>query len=256
MNVKLTLAYCGTHLKGWQKTPVGPSIEEILEQALSKILQDKITLQAASRTDAGVHAEGQIVNFFLKKPFNLNRLKWSLNALLSPQIAVLQIEEMPLEFHPTLDALKKEYWYHICNVHFQLPFHRDTSWHFPYPLDSEAMRRASLHMQGSHDFSAFCNERNLWDRDPVCHLESIEILSMPNDRLQIKMTGNHFLYKMARNLVGTLVYSGCGKLEESAIPKILKSQDRTQAGITAPAHGLTLKRVFYHDVQKRPLLVR
>jgi tRNA pseudouridine38-40 synthase len=249
MNIKLTLAYVGTPYKGWQKTHMGPSIEAILEQTLSKILQHDIALQAASRTDAGVHAEGQIANFFLKKPFNLDRLKWSLNNLLPREIKVTQIKEVPLHFHPTLDAVKKEYWYHICTNATQLPFHRDTSWHFPFPLDTEAMSRASKLLQGTHDFSAFCNERALWDRDPVCHLEKIEILPLGH-RLRITMTGSHFLYKMARNLAGALIYVGCGKLKEDAIPDILASKDRTKAGVTAPAPGLTLKRVFYHDLQE------
>ncbi len=244
-NIKLVIAYFGAAYAGWQKTKLGSNIEETLEQALSKILQHDVKLQAASRTDAGVHAEGQVVNFILQKPRDLNRLKYSLNGLLPKDIAVLSAEEMPMDFHPTLDALKKEYWYHICNGPTQLPFHRDTSWHFPYPLNSEAMREAANHLLGTHDFSAFCNERPLWDRSSVCHLEKIEISPLPGSRFNIAMTGDHFLYRMARNLAGTIAYVGCGKLLADQIPSILQNKDRTQAGVTAPAHGLTLKRVFY-----------
>ncbi len=244
-NIKLVIAYLGAAYAGWQKTELSPSIEETLQQALSKILQYDVKLQAASRTDAGVHAEGQVVNFILQKPHDLNRLKFSLNGLLPKDIAVVSAEEMPLTFHPTLDAIKKEYWYDICNGPTQLPFHRDTSWHFPYPQDIEAMREAAKHLLGSHDFSAFCNERPLWDRSPVCHLEKIEISALPGSRFRIAMTGDHFLYRMARNLAGTIAYVGCGKLLADKIPSILQNKDRTQAGVTAPAHGLTLKRVFY-----------
>jgi tRNA pseudouridine38-40 synthase len=244
-NIKLVIAYFGASYVGWQKTKMGPTVEETLTSALSKILQHEVQLQAASRTDAGVHAEGQVVNFLMQKPVPLDRLKHSLNCMLPKDIAVISAVEMPESFHPTLDNLKKEYWYHICNAPSQLPFHRHTSWHFPYPLDLEEMRKAAKHLLGSHDFSAFCNERKLWDRDAVCHLEKIDILSLPEQRLRIEFTGDHFLFRMARNLAGTLAYVGCGKLQENNIPAILESKDRTLCGMTAPAHGLTLKRVDY-----------
>lgn len=222
---------------------MGAGVEEVLEQVLAKILQHEVKLQAASRTDAGVHAKGQVVNFTLQKSFDLERLKFSLNCLLPKDIAVLSIQEMPIHFHPTLDSIKKEYWYHICNSWIQLPFYRDTSWHIPYTLDYEAMRQAAKHLEGSHDFSAFCNERKLWDRNPICHLEKIEICLLESSRLKIVMVGDHFLFRMARNLVGTLAYVGCGKLKGNHIPSILKGKNRTRAGVTAPARGLTLKSV-------------
>ena len=246
MNYKLILAYEGTSYAGWQKTKEGPSIEALLQQKLETLLQHPISLQAASRTDAGVHSEGQVVNFFTQKPMNERTLKHRLNGLLPKTIAVLSAEQVPVEFHPTMDAIKKEYWYHICNRLTQSPFQRHTSWHFPYPLDSQAMRSAAKALLGSHDFSAFCNERRLWDRSPICCIESIEIEE--SGCLRIKIIGDHFLYKMARTIAGTLVYVGCGKLEASQIPDILNSKDRTQSGVTAPAHGLILKRVFYHEI--------
>ncbi len=134
MNIKLLIAYLGTSYLGWQKTPMGPSIEEALEKALSIVLQEEKKLQAASRTDAGVHAQGQVVNFTLSSFKDLKRLKASLNGCLPKDIVVLSAQEMPESFHPTLDAIKKEYIYEICNSTVQLPFHRNTSWHFPYPL--------------------------------------------------------------------------------------------------------------------------
>jgi tRNA pseudouridine38-40 synthase len=247
-NIKLVIAYCGTAYAGWQKTKMGASIEETLEQTLTKILQHEVKLQAASRTDAGVHAEGQVVNFILQKPCDLERLKFSLNCLLPKDIAVLSIEGMPIHFHPTLDSVKKEYWYYICNSGIQLPFYRDISWHFPYALDSKAMCHAANQLEGSHDFSAFCNARKLWDRSPVCHLEKIEICRLENNRLKIVMVGDHFLFRMARNLVGTLAYVGCGKLKAEHIPSLLKGKERTGAGVTAPAHGLALKSVMLKNV--------
>lgn len=244
-NIKLVLAYFGSSFLGWQKTKIGPSIEEALEKALEQILQHKVKLQAASRTDAGVHAEGQVVNFFLQKPFCLNRLQRSLNSLLPKEISVLSVEAMPTDFHPTLDCQKKEYWYHICNTAIQLPFFRETSWHFPYPLRIDLMRDCFQYLVGTHDFSAFCNERKLWNRTPICHMETIEIIALPQQRFRIQLIGDRFLFRMARNIVGTLVYVGCGKLLIDMIPSILSNKKRSKAGITAPAHGLVLKRVFF-----------
>jgi tRNA pseudouridine38-40 synthase len=244
-NIKLVLAYFGSSFMGWQKTNMGPSIEEALEQALQQILQDKVKLQAASRTDAGVHAEGQVVNFLMKEPRCLSRLRYSLNGLLPKEISVLSAEEMPETFHPTLDSFQKEYWYHLCYAAVQMPFFRQTSWHFPYSLDLDLMREEAKYLIGTHDFSAFCNERQLWDRSPICTIEKIELVSLPKERLQFIIVGDHFLYKMVRNIVGTFAYVGCGKLARGALPEILSSKDRKQAGMTAPAHGLVLKRVIY-----------
>ncbi|MBS0605180.1 MAG: tRNA pseudouridine(38-40) synthase TruA [Verrucomicrobia bacterium] len=244
-NIKLVIAYFGVSYAGWQKTKMGPSIEEVLEQTLARILQHEVKLQAASRTDAGVHAHAQVVNFIAQKPLDLNRLKYSLNGMLPKEIAILEAVEMPFDFHPTLDTIGKEYWYQICNSPTQLPFHRQTSWHFPYPLDLDQMRLAASHLLGTHDFSSFCNDRKLWDRNPVCRLEKIEITPLPGQRFNIALLGDHFLFRMARNLAGTLAYAGCGKLKPRELSSILESKDRTLAGVTAPAHGLTLKQVFY-----------
>jgi len=248
MNIKLLIAYDGTPFLGWQKTKnndTPASVEEALEKALETILQHKVKLQAASRTDAGVHAEGQVVNFFLEKPFSLKSLCYKLNCLLPKEISVLSAEEMASDFHPTLMTKGKEYWYHLCNGPIQNPFFRATSWHFPYPLAIDLMKEAAQEWLGTHDFSSFCNERQEWDRNPICHLEKIDILLLEGDRLRFCIRGDHFLYKMVRNLVGTLAYVGCGKLSLEEAKFLLDRKDRTFAGMTAPAHGLTLKEVLY-----------
>lgn len=247
MNIKMVIAYLGSSYAGWQQTPTGSSIEETLRQALIKILQHPVTLQAASRTDSGVHAEGQVVNFFMQKEMPLDRLHIALNSTLPKEVAVLSIEEMPPSFHPTVDALGKEYRYQICNAPIQLPFYKDTSWHFFYPLDMEKMQRAAGHLVGVHDFSAFCYKSKFSDRNPICHLEKIEIAWLPQNRLEISLCGNRFLHRMARGLTGTIAYAGCGKLDPDQIPTILKNKDRRLAAVTAPASGLTLKRVFYKN---------
>lgn len=245
-NIKLTISYLGTPFLGWQKTKMGPSIEEALEKAIAQILREEVQLQAASRTDAGVHAEGQVVNFLTAREIpDLRKLQRSLNGVLPKEISVLAIEEMEADFHPTLDNCGKEYHYFICNGQVQLPFHRHISWHFPYPLDLTLMNLAAHELTGTHDFSAFCNENALSARDGVCTIDKVEVISLPDDRLRISVRGHNFLYKMVRNLVGTLVYVGCGKIALADIKSILTSGDRTKAGVTAPAHGLFLKEVLF-----------
>lgn len=240
-NIKLILAYEGTHYLGWQKTAMGPSIEEELEKALAQILRHPMALQAASRTDAGVHAEGQVVNFFTEVEMPLEKLQKSLNGLLPKDISVLKIEFAEENFHPTLDSRGKEYHYSVCLGSTQLPFYRNFSWHFSYPVNLEEMKKAAKHLKGRHDFSAFTNERQ---EDNV--REIFDIFIEPSvDRLKIRVSGNNFLYKMVRNIVGTLLYVGCGKLSSEEIPAILASRDRTRAGMTAPALGLVLKEVYY-----------
>jgi tRNA pseudouridine38-40 synthase len=210
-------------------------------------LRETPKLQAASRTDAGVHAQGQVVNFTTQNPIDLPLLQRALNGTLPKAISVLSICEAKEDFHPTLGSIKKEYRYALCNGPIQLPFHRHTSWHIPLPLDLEAMRSAAQALLGTHDFSAFCNERSEWDRSPICHLESVSCTPLDDSRLSISVIGDHFLYKMVRNIVGTLVYVGQGKLKEVDLPHILQSKQRVLAGITAPAQGLSLYRVYYKE---------
>lgn len=249
-NIQLIIAYDGTGFLGWQKTQEGPSIEETLENVLSKILQEKIHLQAASRTDSNVHAEGQSVNFFTQKdPLSLKKLLLGINALLPPSIVALNIQEKPLSFHPTLDNLGKEYQYFVCNTPYQNPKHRFFSWHVKVPLKLDIMKEASEHLLGTHDFSAFCNQRSLLiDKDPICTLYSIKIDLLDSKRLRFSITGNRFLYKMMRNLVGTLIYVGQGKITPSEVKEIILQKKRALAGVTAPAHGLYLVQVFYKAI--------
>ncbi len=250
-NVKLVVAYDGTLFYGWQETHEGPSIEGTLRNILEQILQEKITLQAASRTDRGVHAVGQVANFFTTKPVPLADLKKSLNALLPPEIRVVEAEEVPLSFHPTLDSIGKEYCYRLDYGEIQLPERRFFSWHFPYPLDIERMKEGARHFFGVHDFSSFCNMRknlNYPDmRREICRLEIVEVA---DGELMIEVAGNHFLYKMVRNIVGTLAYVGQGKIGPEEIAVILSAKSRPLAGMTAPALGLTLTKIFYPEEAK------
>lgn len=248
-NLKLVIAYDGTAYKGWQKNAIGQSIEGTLQQVLEQILQHPVSLQAASRTDAGVHARGQVVNFFTTSDnIVLKRLRISLNQLLPSDIVVLEIEHVPEQFHPTTDVLSKEYQYMICYGKVQMPEDRLYSWHLPYSLDIASMRAAAQFFCGEFDFKAFCNfKKNEMYKDYIRSLTTVEIDEFSTNRLQIRITGKNFLYKMVRNIVGTLVYVGREKIAISEVPKILASKDRTQAGMTAPALGLTLHKINYKD---------
>ncbi|HSX11925.1 MAG TPA: tRNA pseudouridine(38-40) synthase TruA [Rhabdochlamydiaceae bacterium] len=243
-NIKAIIAYSGSHYFGFQKTKEGPSIEEALEQALFRILRHQVTIQAASRTDRGVHAQGQVVHFFASVE-DLAALKRSVQAVLPKDIALLSLEFATPDFHPTLDCHSKEYHYFICNDSFQLPFHRDTSWHYPYPLDIEKMQKAAEFFIGTQNFSAFANERLENSEEAIRTLYTLTVQTLPENRLQISVVGNAFLYKMVRTIVGTLVYVGQGKIPLEKLPLIIEAQDRTQAGVTAPAHGLFLHKVNY-----------
>jgi tRNA pseudouridine38-40 synthase len=246
-NIKLLVAYDGTSFKGWQATAAGPSIEEALTSPLRTITRQPIKLQAASRTDAGVHARGQVVNFIdHAENFTSDKLAGRLNQMLPPAISVLSVEEMALSFHPTIDSCGKEYRYYICNSRFQMPHRRFYSWHCRHPLDIGAMESATAALCGEHDFTSFCNVSPAHNYAHYRRtITAFEIHSLPHERLCFVVRGNDFLYRMVRNLVGTVVYVGLGKIDATAIPSILQGCSRSLAGITAPAHGLFLEKVFY-----------
>ncbi len=246
-NIKLVIAYDGKDYLGWQKTRMGPSIEATLQQVIEQILQHPIHLQAASRTDAGVHATGQVVNFLTSKNFlDLSQFHLSLNCLLPKNIVVLAVDFMPVSFHPTLDCIGKEYRYYLCTGSIQLPHHRFYSWHIPYSLNLSHIQQALPLLRGKHNFAAFCNfKKNAHYTDYIREVHTLDLLELEDQRLCFRIKGNHFLYKMVRNLVGTLVYIGREKIAIEALADILLSQQRSQAGITAPAHGLFLHQIFY-----------
>ncbi len=241
-NVKLIVAYDGAEFYGWQKTKMGISVEGALQNALEQILQHPVILQAASRTDRGVHALGQVVNFFSSKKVPLI----SLNRLLPSGLAVLSIDTMPPDFHPTLDVKSKEYRYHICYGSIQLPQNRHSSWFVPAALDIGKMQEAAALLIGTHDFSAFClNRKKEQYRDCLRTIDRCQVEVIEDKRLQITIAGPAFFYKMVRCLVGTLVGVGKGKIALSDIRDLLKEHNRALAGVTVPAHGLTLVKIDY-----------
>ncbi len=244
-NICMVVAYMGTHFLGWQKTKMGPSIEEALQDALEQFFQTPIKLQAASRTDAGVHAHGQVVNFFCNKEnSDFNILLKSINGMLPRDVVIKEIEQAEDSFHPTLDLEGKEYHYWVCSGTVQMPFNRHFSWHFPHKLDIALMVEAAQLLQGTHDFSALCNVKK--DEDYESHERTVQSISIEaiEDRVKVTVRGNRFLYKMVRNIVGLLVYVGAGRVRLEDVHSILEERDRKHHGVTAPAHGLTLDKIF------------
>ncbi|MGE3954858.1 MAG: tRNA pseudouridine(38-40) synthase TruA [Parachlamydiales bacterium] len=236
INLKGIVAYDGTAYLGWQEVGMGPTIEGTLQAVLEQILQHPVSLQAASRTDAGVHATGQTIQFFSRKGVPPLR---SVNALLPPDVRVLSLEEAPANFHPTLDALAKEYRYQLTLSEVQLPHARRTHWHCPH-LDVAAMEEAADRLRGRHDFAAFANVTKEGRENTVRTLH----LTFEGE-LTVVLRAESFLYRMARNVVGTLVQVGQGKLPPNAMGDILAGLDRQAAGMCAPAHGLALVKVDY-----------
>ncbi len=241
--LKLIVAYEGTRYFGWQKTKEGPSIEAMLEKALLKLFQKEVPLLAASRTDRGVHAEGQIVSFVLPKPFPHHRLLPALHNFLPPDIRILSLTKEKESFHPSLDPQWKEYHYTVVTREVLYPLEEPFAWHYPHPLCLETMREASQMLLGKYDFSAFANSRKE-EKDPVTEIFSINIEN-EGEKILFRIKGKSFLYKMVRNLVGTLVYIGKGELKPDIIPQMLETKNRSLGGMCAPACGLVLKEVAY-----------
>ncbi len=240
-NVKCLLAYNGRNYFGFSTTNKQKSVERELQTALEKIFQHPVKIQAASRTDRGVHAEGQVINFTTTAPLNLSKLHLSLRSLLPKDISPLELSIEEPNFHPTLDAKGKEYHYWVCNVPTQLPFHSPFSWHVYSPLDLPKMEFAARSLVGTKDFSALSN---LSYTNPIRTIRRIELFPEGN-RLRFEVEGDNFLYKMVRNIIGTLIDIGTEKITLESFSTLLETKDRRFAGVTAPAHGLFLKRVFY-----------
>lgn len=234
---KALLSYDGTNYFGWQKTKTGPSIQESLENALFEITQERALISAASRTDRGVHAKGQVIQFSLNLPWIPNDLLLALNGVLPPEIRILELSYK--NFHPTLDAVSKEYHYRVNLEEIQDPHERFYSWHVYLPAQRRLIELGAEKLLGTHDYSAFSNRDEEGEDNPICTLYKIEF----NGKI-FKIRGNRFLHKMVRNLVGSLIYFASGRLSIS-IEDLLSSKLRKFGGITAPAHGLYLHEVEY-----------
>ena len=245
--LKLTVAYDGAAYAGWQIQPELPTVQGTVEAAWREIAREEVHVTAAGRTDAGVHALGQVVGLATENQLSTADLQRGLNAVLPDDVAVLGVEQAREGFHATHDAVAKQYRYQIHNGRVPTVFDRHWTWHYPQPLDAEAMHRAGQALVGKHDFSSFetaGSERPSSVRT-ITELTVARGTGALADRVTIEVTGDGFLYNMVRAIVGTLVKVGRGARDESWPAGVLAACDRRHAGQTVPPHGLFLVRVDY-----------
>lgn len=243
-NFKMILQYEGTRYQGWQKQEsTENTIQGRLEALLYKMSGQKIEVHGSGRTDAGVHARGQVANFQLKTDQEPGELQSYINRYLPEDIAVISLKEVPMRFHSRLNAKGKVYCYRVLNSPLPHIFDRRYVYQIEKPLDLEAMRRASAYLVGEHDFKAFTSAKK-GKKSTVRRIDEICIETV-EDEVRFIFTGNGFLYHMVRILMGTLLEVGLHKMEPERLPQILLSCDREQAGALVPAKGLMLMEVFY-----------
>ena len=236
--IGLIVAYDGTNYCGWQVQPNGITIQGELNRCLSELLGEEIETIGASRTDAGVHAMGNVAVFDTNTRIPGEKISYALNQRLPEDIRIQLSEEMPLDFHPRYCDSVKTYEYRILNRRFPVPTERLYSYFYHYKLDVEKMRAATSYLIGRHDFASFCGS-GAQVKSTVRTIRSIEI-ERYEDMITIQITGNGFLYNMVRIIVGTLIQVGNGQYPPERMKKILDARDREYAGPTAPARGLTL----------------
>lgn len=243
MNVKILLEYDGTNYHGWQRQKNARSIQEVLEEAISAITGEKIRVTGAGRTDAGVHAAGQVANFKTNTRIPVEKLPYAINSRLPVDIVVKEARMVSEEFHARLSAKAKVYSYTIYNAPFPSPLLRNYTYFFPLPLDMGAMKEAASQFVGLHDFSAF-RASGSPVKSSVRQINRLEI-NRCQDLIKIEIEANGFLYNMVRIIAGTLLDAGLHKINPGEVASIIRSGDRDRAGKTLPPQGLCLLKVVY-----------
>ena len=242
-NIKLIIEYEGTAYSGWQSQDNATGIQEVIEKAIKKTTGEKVKLLAAGRTDAKVHAKGQVANFYTSSKIPGERFKLSLNIKLPDDIKIIESEEVDSDFHSRFSATKKRYRYIIYNGITPRPLYRNFSYHVHRPLDLKEMRKSIKYFIGEKDFRSFMG------RSSVVHTTVKEIYSMEiienGEFIEIVVEGKSFLKNMIRIIVGTLVYVGIGRIKSEDVEKIIEGRKRRLAGPTAPPQGLFLEKVYY-----------
>jgi tRNA pseudouridine38-40 synthase len=241
---RLTLEYDGTDLAGWQRQANGMSVQELLETAFERYCQERVTTVAAGRTDAGVHALGQVVHVDLERARDPDQIREAVNFHLKPaRIAVLDAAEAPPDFHARFSATGRRYLYRIVNRRAPLVLERDRAWAVTRPLDAEAMHRAAQVLVGEHDFTSF-RDTQCQAKSPIKTLDRLDV-GRQGEEIAIRAEARSFLHHQVRNMVGTLRLVGEGKWSEADLAAALAARDRSAAGPTAPAAGLYLVGVRY-----------
>ena len=242
-NLLLTLAYNGAAYHGWQRQNNAVTVQQVVEESLSGLLGEDITVNGCSRTDAGVHAKTYCLTFGTETTIPPMGLIRGLNDRLPGDIAVRECREMPADFHARFSCRGKEYLYIVHNSEIKDPFYKDTAMRWRYPIDAELLDREAKDFIGEHDFKAFCSA-DCDKENTVREIYSYDV-RREGDLVRFTVSGSGFLYNMVRITVGTLLYISEGKLPKGSIPRLIESRDRTLAGKTVEPGGLYLNRVFY-----------
>ena len=243
--IKLIVAYDGTNYHGWQFQPGSSTIEGELNKHLSELFKEKITVIGASRTDAGVHALCNVAVFDTNARIPAQRVAYALNQRLPEDIRIRKSEEVSEDFHPRKQVTRKTYEYKILNEEFANPMERLYAYFTYVPLDETKMQEAARCLIGEHDFASFCAAGSTAETT----IRTIHDITVERNgtMISIKVTGNGFLYNMVRIIAGTLMEAGNGRIAPKQVKEILEARDRTKAGPTAPAKGLTLYRYQFED---------
>ena len=239
--IKLIVAYDGTEYSGWQIQPEAPTIEMYLDKAIRELTGENVHVTGASRTDAGVHAYGNVAVFDTESTIPGDRFTFALNRFLPDSIVIQDSWEVSVDFHPRHCDTRKTYEYRILNTAVPLPQKRNFTWHVAGSIDIEKMKEAAAYIVGEHDFKSFC-QTGAQVESSVRTIYSVEVEEQGENDLVIRVCGNGFLYNMVRIIAGTLLDIGQGKRDPMDIFTILEAKDRSAAGPTAPAHGLTLMK--------------
>ena len=242
-NIKLTIEYDGKDFKGWQKQPGKLNIQGEIERAIENIMGEKVELIASGRTDAGVHALGQVANCKTNSNIPIEKIPLAINSQVRNSIRIQNAEEVDENFHSRFNCKKKTYRYIIDNSKYGTAIYRNISYHIPIKLDVEEMKKAVECFEGEHDFKSF-KSSGTSSKSSVRTIYNANIIT-EGDNIAIDLTGNGFLYNMVRIIAGTLVEVGLGNIKAEDIPAIIEAKDRTRAGKTLPPHGLMLLKVDY-----------
>lgn len=242
-NIKLTIEYDGTRYYGWQRQPIGNTIQQEVEKAISKVIKEYVEVIGSSRTDSGVHAKGYVANFKTNVKMPAEKFRDAINCKLPRDIVIIKSEEVDLDFHARYSSKGKTYCYTILNREYPCAIDKDYVYYYRWKLNVEEMKKACKYFLGTHDFKAFQTPGG----SVKTSIRTISDLHIETnvDKIKIYISADGFLYNMVRIIVGTLILVGNNKIKEDFVKNIIESGVRQNAGKCAPANGLCLEKVFY-----------
>ncbi|WP_066502371.1 tRNA pseudouridine(38-40) synthase TruA [Abyssisolibacter fermentans] len=242
-NVKLIIEYDGTMYNGWQKQPDCNTVESEIEKAIYKITKAEVKIYGSGRTDRGVHAYGQVCNFYTNSKIPCEKMKMGFNSVLPKDIVIKYAEDMDSEFHSRYHAVGKQYRYRLYNDRVRRPLLENRAYHVYKKLDLDKMKIATKYFLGTHDFESFMSKGSS-AKTTIRTIHSLDMVHK-DEYVEFRIKGDGFLYNMVRIIIGTLVDVGLNKKEPEDIINIIEAKDRRKAGKSAPAHGLYLYEVYY-----------